>query len=95
MISFLGIISYTIEMIIISIGGGLGNQMFEYAFYLMMKEIYPNVEIKLDIMHTFGYAHNGYEIEKIFGLKSEECSLNELMKLSDIYPIDGKNYMFY
>lgn len=28
-------------MIIVSIGGGLGNQMFEYAFYEMLKHKYP------------------------------------------------------
>lgn len=81
--------------VIISVGGGLGNQMFEYAFYLMMKEKYPDMNIKLDIMHTFGFAHNGYEIEKIFGLQAEECSLDEIMMLSDIYPIDGRNYRFF
>lgn len=82
-------------MIIISIGGGLGNQMFEYAFYEMMKKQYPNEEIKLDIMHIFGPAHNGYEIEKIFQLHAGDCDLKELRKLSGMCPVDAKYYKFF
>lgn len=79
-------------MIIVSIGGGLGNQMFEYAFYEMLKVKYPHTQIKLDIMHTWGYAHNGYELERIFGCKGEDCTTEELKKLSDFYPKDGAHY---
>lgn len=79
-------------MIIISVGGGLGNQMFEYSFYYKMKHLYPEVEIKLDIMNTFGFAHNGYEIEEIFGLHAKQCTLEELKKVSDIYPMNGQFY---
>ena len=79
-------------MIIVSIGGGLGNQMFEYAFYEMLKQKYPQVQVKLDIMHTWGHAHNGYELERIFGCKGEDCTTKELLKLSDFYPKDGKLY---
>lgn len=79
-------------MIIVSIGGGLGNQMFEYAFYEMLKLKYPDTQIKLDIMHTWGYAHNGYELKRIFGCEGEDCTLDELRKLSDFYPKDGACY---
>lgn len=79
-------------MIIVSIGGGLGNQMFEYAFYRKLKHLYPKAEVKLDIMHTFGEAHNGYELESVFGLQAEECTLEELKKVSDIYPADSSFY---
>ena len=34
-------------MKIIKIIGGLGNQMFQYAFYLALKNRYPNEEIKV------------------------------------------------
>ena len=82
-------------MIIISVGGGLGNQMFEYAFYCMFKYLYPDVEVKLDIMHTIGDNHNGYELERIFGVKAEECTKEELRKLSDIYPVDEPHYKYH
>jgi hypothetical protein len=79
-------------MIIVTIGGGLGNQMYQYAFYKKLKKIYPHISIKLDILHTFGQSHNGYEIKKIFGLDTEECSIKELISLSEFYPKDGRNY---
>lgn len=39
-------------MRLIKVTGGLGNQMFIYAFYLRMKKYYPKVRIDLsDMMH--------------------------------------------
>lgn len=62
-------------MKIVNIIGGLGNQMFQYAFALALQEKHKDEEIKIDISH-FNYIfikkyksanlHNGYEIEKIF-----------------------------
>lgn len=61
-------------MIIICVGGGLGNQMFQYAFYLSMKEKYPNHRVVLDINNIMEEDHNGYELERIFNLPVETCS---------------------
>lgn len=82
-------------MVIISIGGGLGNQMFQYAFCCMVKHVYPDVEIKLDIMHTLSDDHNGYELKRVFGIEEEECTLEELRQVSDVYPVNGPHYKFY
>lgn len=70
-------------MIIVSMGGGLGNQMFEYAFYYKLKKIYPNQIIKLDTRYAFPKAHNGIEVEKIFNLCSEKASRGEVKELID------------
>lgn len=70
-------------MIIISIGGGLGNQMFEYALYYKLKKLYPDQVIKLDIHYAFPIAHNGFEVEKIFSLQSEKASKEEVERLID------------
>ena len=44
-------------MRLIKVTGGLGNQMFIYAFYLRMKKYYPKVRIDLsDMMHYKGSA---------------------------------------
>ena len=37
-------------MRLIKVTGGLGNQMFIYAFYLRMKKYYPKVRIDLSDM---------------------------------------------
>lgn len=62
-------------MKIVNIMGGLGNQMFEYAFALSLKERFPDEEIMIDTSH-YGHIffkhykganlHNGFEIHKVF-----------------------------
>ncbi len=54
-------------MIIVRITSGLGNQMFQYAFYRLMQERYPETEVRADV--TWFHAnddHHGYELERIF-----------------------------
>ena len=49
-------------MIIVRITSGLGNQMFQYAFYRLMQERYPKTEVRADL--TWFHAnndHHGYE----------------------------------
>lgn len=72
-------------MKIVKILGGLGNQMFQYAFYLALKEKYPNEEIKIDTSCFRGYhLHNGYELAKIFGIKATEATFMDKFKIA--YP---------
>ena len=63
-------------MVIAQMDGGLGNQMFQYA--LCQSFVSKGVKVKLDIS-TFqaGYVHNGYELERIFGLQEDYCSRSE------------------
>ena len=56
-------------MEIIVFDGGLGNQMFQYAFYLAKRKVsksvcYSTYPIKLE------QKHNGYELDTLFGLQS-------------------------
>ena len=62
-------------MRIVNMAGGLGNQMFQYAFALMLKAHYPDEEVMIDTQHYhtlffkhFGSVnlHNGFEIEAVF-----------------------------
>lgn len=72
-------------MKIVNILGGLGNQMFEYAMYLALKDAHPQEEIRCCTRSFRGYGlHNGYELERIFGIKVKEASLWQLAKLA--YP---------
>ena len=70
-------------MIIVSMGNGLGNQMFEYAFAYKLGLLFPNQTIKFDVNYAFENAHNGIEIDKIFGIKLDVASLEEVESLTD------------
>lgn len=59
--------------------GGLGNQMFIYAFYLRMKKRYPKVRIDLsDMVHY--HVHHGYEMHRVFNLPHTEFCINQPLK---------------
>lgn len=57
-------------MKIVEFNGGLGNQMFQYAFYLALTR--QGEVVKADISsYARNEQHNGYELEKIFGIKMD------------------------
>lgn len=50
--------------------GGLGNQMFEYAFLLALRK--RGYKAVLDTSYyDFLHMHNGYELDRIFGISEE------------------------
>lgn len=63
-------------MKIVNIIGGLGNQMFQYAFALALQNIHTGEEVLVDTQHYRSayikkikgnnFYHNGFEIEDIF-----------------------------
>lgn len=69
-------------MQIIRILGGLGNQMFQYAFYKSLKSSEKKL---LDITDFSHYKlHNGFELERVFQLKDVEyAKLSVIEDLSD------------
>lgn len=70
-------------MIIISVGAGLGNQMFEYSFFLRMKSVYPETGIFIDPDYAFPSAHNGYELESVFGIQAEKTDKKNVFRYGD------------
>ena len=83
-------------MKIIKYTGGLGNQMFQYAFAVALNEKQKDV-VKIDNHHyhhifskTFhgnNFYHNGYEIDKIFpNAKLPVATPLDIMKVSYYMP---------
>lgn len=60
--------------------GGLGNQMFIYAFYLAMKQRFRATRIDLSDMAHYR-VHNGYELHRIFpSLEADEFLIGQKTK---------------
>lgn len=83
-------------MKIVNITGGLGNQMFQYAFAVALQEKWRE-EVKVDKHHyhyifskTFhgnNFYHNGFEIDKVFpNAKLGIASPWDIMKVSYYMP---------
>jgi hypothetical protein len=59
-------------MISVWVLGGLGNQLFQYALYFKLTK--ENTNVCLDLSDFRDYdKHNGYELEKVFGLHCHQC----------------------
>lgn len=73
-------------MIVIKYRGGLGNQMFQYAFQLAVQKRYSETEILGDISHyRMQEEHNGFELEKVFHLSILQPNDKKLRSLSPYY----------
>ena len=88
-------------MKIVNIIGGLGNQMFQYAFALVLKEKYPEEEVLIDtqlfrfpIVKKYkgnNFYHHGYEIGEAFPYAPlKTASWRQMAKVSYFLP----NYVF-
>lgn len=79
-------------MKIVNILGGLGNQMFQYAFAVALQAKHPSEKIKIDSSGFKGYPlHNGFELKRIFDIELPEASIKEQMSL--FYPL--RNYRMW
>lgn len=91
-------------MIIIQFWGGLGNQMFEYAFYLKMRKIYDKVDTDV-----FFYAVDPNkpdrksqafmmfpdELKDAFGIEIPKIKTTYVAKYSNFYPGARKGAWFF
>lgn len=66
-------------MRLIKMIGGLGNQMFIYAFYLQMRKRFSNTRIDLSDMRHY-HAHNGYELDRVFGITDGVFCISKPLK---------------
>lgn len=66
-------------MRLIKVTGGLGNQMFIYAFYMQMKKHFSDTRLDLsDMVHY--KVHHGYEMHRVFNLPKTEVCINQILK---------------
>ena len=73
-------------MKIVKILGGLGNQMFQYALYLSLKEQFPHEQVMIDTSCFKNYPlHNGFEIDRIFSQNAPVASLWDIFKIANTY----------
>jgi hypothetical protein len=70
-------------MQIVKMIGGLGNQMFEYAFALALRKLGRDVALDPSWLES-NWAHNGWELPDIFKLDIPLCSVEDRERLGDI-----------
>lgn len=77
-------------MIVVKIQAGLGNQMFEYALAKWFQAKGKSVKLNIssyEMKNTASRAdiiHNGYELERIFGIHADYADLREACKLGSL-----------
>lgn len=66
--------------------GGLGNQMFIYAFSVALRETFKQ-EILVDTHYYKSFKfHQGLELSKIFGLELKEARLWDILRMAWYFP---------
>lgn len=74
-------------MIVQQINSGLGNQMFQYVFFRLLTKYHPEVRVRADLTwFEWNDAHQGYELEKLFGIKLPEATAGEIAVTSGQFP---------
>lgn len=80
-------------MIILRITSGLGNQMYQYAFYTLLKEKYKDTEVLCDTtwFHS-NFEGRRYELERVFSgvnnslFEIKKASVRQIINLSGRVP---------
>ena len=68
-------------MLIVKVCGGLGNQMFQYAFYEFLKKNNENVYLDVSDFKIHKH-HTGYELERVFGVNANEADTQMLRSIA-------------
>ncbi len=71
-------------LIILHISGGLGNQMFQYAFG-RATAIKLGVELKFELSDHTLIIHNGFELERLFNIQAIEATPADMKSVLGIH----------
>ena len=73
---------YYDDMKIVNILGGIGNQMFQYAFLVALRES-SKTEVLYDASVFKTYPlHNGFELDRRFKITARQATPKEIRKLT-------------
>lgn len=67
---------------VVRISGGLGNQMFQYAFYTSLLNKGKNVALDLS-WYNYYSVHNGFELDKVFSVPMRIATPKESRKYGE------------
>lgn len=72
-------------MRIVKILGGIGNQMFQYAFHLALRNHFKDETVKIDVLAFQNYKlHNGFQLTRAFNISPEFASKQEQKRFSRV-----------